>query len=87
MYYLGSGLIDPDVADISKQVGIAIGLGALVAGWLIYDVAATVASRQIANRVCDIWPGDDSSGGVGADSCISVVALRTSTRERSLARS
>jgi hypothetical protein len=40
VYYLGSGLIDPDVADISKQVGIAIGLGALVAGWLIYDVAA-----------------------------------------------
>jgi uncharacterized membrane protein len=40
VYYLGSGLIDPDVADISKQVGIAIGLGALVAGWLVYDVAA-----------------------------------------------
>jgi uncharacterized membrane protein len=40
VYYMGSGLIDPDVADISKQAGIAIGLGALVAGWLIYDVAA-----------------------------------------------
>ena len=39
VYYLGSGLIDPDVADISKAAGIAIGLGALVAGWLIYDVA------------------------------------------------
>ena len=36
---LGSGLIDPDVADISKQAGIAIGVGALVGGWLIYDVA------------------------------------------------
>ena len=39
VYYLGAGLIDPDVAGISKQAGIAIGLGALAAGWLIYDVA------------------------------------------------
>ena len=39
LYYLGDGLIDPDVADISKQAGIAIGLGALAAGWLIYDLA------------------------------------------------
>ena len=40
VYYMGDGLIDPDVADISKQAGIAIGLGALAGGWLIYDVAA-----------------------------------------------
>jgi uncharacterized membrane protein len=39
VYYLGSGLIDPDVADISKEAGIVIGLGALVAGWFIYDAA------------------------------------------------
>lgn len=39
VYYMGSGLIDPDVADISKTAGIAIGVGALVAGWLIYDLA------------------------------------------------
>jgi uncharacterized membrane protein len=39
VYYLGSGLIDPDVADISKTVAVAIGLGALAGGWLIYDVA------------------------------------------------
>jgi len=39
VYYLGAGLIDPDVANISKQAGIAIGLGALVAGWVIYDLA------------------------------------------------
>jgi uncharacterized membrane protein len=39
VYYMGSGLIDPDVADISKAAGIAIGVGALVAGWLIYDLA------------------------------------------------
>jgi uncharacterized membrane protein len=39
VYYLGSGLIDPDVADISKIAGIAIGLGAIAAGWLIYDFA------------------------------------------------
>jgi uncharacterized membrane protein len=39
VYYLGDGLIDPDVADIPKQAGIAIGLGALVVGWFIYDLA------------------------------------------------
>jgi uncharacterized membrane protein len=37
VYYLGSGLIDPDVADISKTAGIAIGLGCLAAGWFVYD--------------------------------------------------
>jgi uncharacterized membrane protein len=40
VYYLGSGLIDPDVVDIPKAAGIAIGLGALATGWLIYDRAA-----------------------------------------------
>lgn len=39
VYYMGSGLIDPDVADISKPVGIAIGVGSLVAGWVVYDLA------------------------------------------------
>lgn len=39
VYYMGSGLIDPDVANISKPVGIAIGVGALIGGWVIYDVA------------------------------------------------
>jgi len=39
VYYLGDGLIDPDVADISKQAAIAIGIGAMVAGWIIYDLA------------------------------------------------
>jgi len=39
VYYLGSGLIDPDVANISQGAGIAIGLGSLVAGWAIYDIA------------------------------------------------
>jgi uncharacterized membrane protein len=40
VYYLGDGLIDTDVADISKQAGITIGVGAMVAGWIIYDLAA-----------------------------------------------
>jgi uncharacterized membrane protein len=39
VYYLGAGLIDPDVADISKGAGIAIGLASLFIGWLIYDAA------------------------------------------------
>src|SRR5258707_54287 len=39
VYYMGDGLIDPDVADISKGAGIAIGVGAIVTGWIIYDLA------------------------------------------------
>lgn len=39
VYYLGGGaLIDRDVADISLSTAIAIGVGALVLGWLIYDL-------------------------------------------------
>ena len=39
VYYFSGGLIDPDVADISQGRGIAIGIGVLVFGWLIYDLA------------------------------------------------
>ena len=39
VYYVGAGLVDPDVAGISKAAGIAIGLGSVAAGWLIYDLA------------------------------------------------
>ena len=39
VYYLGSGLLDPDVANIPQAAGIAIGVGSLAAGWLIYDAA------------------------------------------------
>jgi uncharacterized membrane protein len=39
VYYNGAGLIDPDVADISKLSGIAIGVGSMIGGWLIYDLA------------------------------------------------
>jgi uncharacterized membrane protein len=43
VYYLGSGLMDPDVASISQAWGIAIGLGSLVVGWLIYDIAVRLS--------------------------------------------
>ena len=39
VYYLSSGLIDPDVAAISQGRGIAIGVAVLVGGWVIYDFA------------------------------------------------
>ncbi|MGH9539058.1 MAG: urate hydroxylase PuuD [Terriglobales bacterium] len=39
VYYFSGGLIDPDVANISQGRGIAIGLGVLVFGWMIYDLA------------------------------------------------
>ena len=54
VYYLGSGLIDPDVADISKRSGIAIGLGAIVSGWVIYDAAArsTLSKSPMVFATC-----------------------------------
>lgn len=39
VYYASSGLIDPDVAQISQGRGIAIGIAVLVGGWGIYDLA------------------------------------------------
>ena len=39
VYYFSGGLIDPDIADISQGRGIAIGIGVLIAGWVIYDLA------------------------------------------------
>jgi uncharacterized membrane protein len=39
VYYLGGGaLIDPDIADISLTNAIGIGVGLLIAGWLVYDL-------------------------------------------------
>jgi len=39
VYYSSSGLVDPDIANISQARGIAIGLAVLVGGWIIYDLA------------------------------------------------
>jgi uncharacterized membrane protein len=39
VYYFSGGLIDPDIADISQGRGIAIGIGVLIFGWVIYDLA------------------------------------------------
>jgi uncharacterized membrane protein len=39
VYYIGGGaLVDPDVCDISVGAAIALGLGVLVVGWLVYDL-------------------------------------------------
>jgi uncharacterized membrane protein len=40
VYYKTSLLVDPDVLDISQNQGIAIGLGALIFGWVVYDLLA-----------------------------------------------
>ncbi|HWO34941.1 MAG TPA: urate hydroxylase PuuD, partial [Candidatus Acidoferrum sp.] len=39
VYYSSSGLVDPDVADLSQSRAIAIGLAVLIVGWIVYDVA------------------------------------------------
>jgi len=39
VFYLGGGaLIDPDVYDISLMTAIGLGIGLLVAGWVVYDM-------------------------------------------------
>ena len=39
VYYIGGGaLVDVDVYDISVAKAIAIGIGVLVGGWLVYDL-------------------------------------------------
>lgn len=39
IYYLGGGaLVDPDVTTVSVNVAVAIGIGLLIAGWLVYDL-------------------------------------------------
>lgn len=43
VYYKGSLLVDPDVHDMSHLTAIAIGVGVLVGGWIVYDVLAQTA--------------------------------------------
>jgi uncharacterized membrane protein len=39
IYYVGGGaLVDPDVRDISVNAAIALGIGLLIGGWLVYDL-------------------------------------------------
>ena len=39
VYYLGGGaLVDPDVRDISVNAAIALGVGSLIGGWIVYDL-------------------------------------------------
>lgn len=39
VYYLGGGaLVDPDVYEISVGAAAGLGIGVLIAGWLIYDL-------------------------------------------------
>jgi uncharacterized membrane protein len=39
IYYASSGLVDPDVANISQGRAIAAGVAVLVVGWVLYDFA------------------------------------------------
>jgi uncharacterized membrane protein len=39
IYYVGGGaLVDPDVRDISVNAAIAVGIGLLIGGWVVYDL-------------------------------------------------
>jgi uncharacterized membrane protein len=38
LYYCGGGMVDVDVRDIGVWTAVGIGVGTLVAGWLVYDL-------------------------------------------------
>ena len=65
IYYVGaqSFLLDPAKAPLSPAAGIAIGLAALVVGWLVYDVlcrsplGANNALLGLFWFVCLLWAG------------------------------
>lgn len=39
LFYMGGGaLVDPDVCDISVGAAVALGVGVLIGGWIIYDL-------------------------------------------------
>ncbi|MEP6718863.1 MAG: urate hydroxylase PuuD, partial [bacterium] len=39
IFYLGGGaLVDPDVRDISVGAAVALGVGVLIVGWVVYDL-------------------------------------------------
>jgi len=39
LFYVGGGaLVDPDVRDISVGAAVALGVGVLIGGWIIYDL-------------------------------------------------
>jgi uncharacterized membrane protein len=39
VYYIGGGaLVDPDIRDLSVTTAIGLGIGVLIAGWLVYDL-------------------------------------------------
>ena len=48
MYYVGAEayLIDPNVADLTQWQAIGIGLGALLAGWFVYDILCNTALQK-----------------------------------------
>ncbi len=56
VYYSSSGLIDPDVADISQARGIAIGLAVLVGGWIFYDLAlrSSLGKSEAVFAACSV---------------------------------
>jgi uncharacterized membrane protein len=56
VYYLGGGaLIDRDVAEISLGAAVAIGVGALIVGWLVYDLL--MISPLGRNEILFAWIG------------------------------
>src|SRR4026208_52690 len=47
VFYLGGGaLVDPDVSSISVNAAIALGMGVLIVGWIVYDLLMLSPLRQ-----------------------------------------
>lgn len=58
VYYLGGGaLIDTDVYDISLSKAVGLGIGLLIAGWIIYDLIMISALGRNEKLVAVIFYG------------------------------
>ena len=56
VYYLGGGaLVDPDVYDISLTKAVGLGIGLLLAGWIIYDLIMISALSRNEKLVAVIF--------------------------------
>ena len=91
IYWYGAEiyLIDPTVAALSKPVAIAIGVGTLVLGWLVYDVlcksrlgqndrllgvAVCLFTVLVAYGLCQVFSGRGAFIHYGAMLCTIMVA-------------
>ena len=67
VYYSSSGLVDPDVADISQARGDRDRARVLIVGWIVYDLALRSPLGRSEASVRHILCADDCRARLGID--------------------